>query len=325
MNTPTEIMDDSYRYIIWVFGGLFATALYNMLSGAMRALGDSRRPLLFLIVACIVNIVLDFALIQGLGMGTAGAGLATVIAQLVSGLLCVGYIYKKMPALHFTWIDLKPDKAILKQLRHLGAPMALLGGVISLGSVMLQSVNNGFGAVYITAYTAASKIFSFVSLPINSIGAAISVFVAQNYGADKPKRIIRGVNKSMLIGCIWCVASAMVILVFGRSIMRAVAGGESAEVIENGYLYLVVSSALALLLVPLIIYKAALQALGYAVVPVLSGIAEVFARGGISVVLSASFGFMGFCFVNPSAWLAALVPIFINYMFVLKKLKNGIS
>lgn len=322
LQTPPEIINDSYNYIMWIFIGLFATTIFNLLSNMIRSLGDSKTPLVFLVIACIVNIILDIVFIKTFKMGPEGAGLATAIAQFVSDILCIIYIVKKLPALHISFSDLKFEKNLVFSLLNIGIPMAFLNIVLSVGGIIIQFVNNGLGTLYVAAYSAASKIEQFITQPVLSFGAAVSVFAAQNYGANEYKRIRHGVNQCIGMCMAVTVGITIIMVIFGKLFMYAIAGGESPELIQNGYFYIVINAVCSVILVPLVIYKNVLQALGRAVIPVLTGFVEVGCRALGSLGLVRFFGFFGVCFANPLAWLGALILLVIDYYLLVKKFKK---
>lgn len=328
LNTPKDIIAMSYDYVMWVFAGLLATGLFNLLSNMIRALGDSKTPLYFLVVSCVVNIILDIVLILVFDMGTGGAGLATAIAQLVSGICCLVYIVKKQPMLHFYKQDLSFDKALVSQLLKTGVPMAFLNMVISVGGIITTYVYNGLSTLAIAAYTAAAKIESFVIQPFLSIGSACAVFVAQNYGARKYRRIFKGVNWSLLMGFAWSVIASVFMVFVGKIALtlvvsrEGVSASEYATIMKNGYFYLLSNTFLTVILGPLVIYKNSLQAVSRAFMPIISGFTEIVGRAGTALTLAPLFGFMGVAFANPVAWLLGLAPIFVDYLIFVRSLKN---
>lgn len=322
LQTPEEIIKDSYNYVMWIFVGLFATTVFNLLSNMIRALGDSKTPLVFLIIACIVNIVLDIVFIYNFKMGPEGAGLATALAQFVSDILCIIYIVAKMPALHISLADLKPEKTLTLGLLKTGIPMAFLNIVLSVGGIIIQFVNNGLGTLYVATYSAANKLEQFIVQPVISFGAAVSVFAAQNYGAGEYKRIRSGINQCIVMCLAMSVSITVLMAFFGKGLIYAVAGGESAELIQNGYNYIIINSVCSIILVPLVIYKSVLQSLGRAVIPMLTGFVEVGCRALGSLVLVEYFGFIGVCFANPLAWLGAFLLIVVDYWLLLAKFKK---
>ncbi len=328
LNTPSDIINMSYNYVIWIFGGLCATALYNLLSNMIRALGDSKTPLYFLIVASIINIVLDIVFILYFGMGPEGAGIATVIAQLLSGLCCVVYVVKKLPILHFERSDFKYDGAMVSLLLKTGLPMAFLNMVISVGGIITTFVYNGLDTLAVAAYTAAAKIEQFVTQPFLSLGSATAVYCAQNYGAREYRRIRKGVNSAVIMSLIWAAVASVLLFLVGRPALTLVVSSEgvtAAEygtILSNGFFYILSNTLLTVILGPLVIYKSALQSMSRATMPLVSGFTEIIGRAGTAIALAPVFGFAGVCFANPAAWLMGLIPIAIDYWVLVRKFKK---
>lgn len=322
LNTPQEVINDSNSYIMWIYIGLFATAAYNMLANVIRALGDSRTPLIFLIAASLVNIVLDIVLIKFLGMGVDGAGLATSISQLLAAVMCVVYIIIKLPELKFSPKDLIPKKSMVMALLHIGLPMGILNFVLSIGSLILQYATNGLGTVLMATFSAASRVENLTMQVIIGFGSAVTVFAAQNFGAKEYGRIRQGTRACCGITYIFVAILGIVMIFWGDKVMWLVAGDANEEIISNGHMFLIIESLLTVILVPLCILKCVLQAVGRAVMPVVSGIVEIFCRAGSAIFLVNAFGFLGLCFANPSAWLGGLIPIAIDYVFMVKWFKR---
>ena len=336
LQTPADIIDRSHSYLIWIFAGLAATALFNLLSNAIRALGDSKTPLYFLVIACVINIILDFVFISLCGMDTDGAGLATVTAQLISGLLCILYIRKKQPLLHIGRRHLKWDGRMNRRLLKVGIPMAFLNMVLAVGSIAMQFVTNGLGTLYVTAQTTGAKLEQFVTMPILSFGSAVSVFTAQNYGARKPDRVMDGGRKALLLCHLWSILSAALILPFGSALIRLFIGGDvDAAVVENGYLYITVNTCLVFVLSPLVIYKSVLQSVGRTFWTMVSGFTEILARAGTSMLVlflmnglnlfSDERGFFFMCFANPMAWLFGLLTVILDYFGLMRHLRRQMA
>ena len=332
LQTPADLIDQSYRYIVWIFIGLVATALFNILSNMIRALGDSKTPLYFLILACVINIILDIVLIAGFGMDTDGAGLATVLAQLLSGLMCIVYIKCKQPLLHVSGKHFRTDKALAVQMLKVGVPMAFLNMVLSVGGIIMQFVTNGLGTTFVASYTTGNKVEAFATQPILSIGSAASVFVAQNYGAKKYGRVLDGIRKSVLLGILWCVIAALLLLSCGRLIVELLAVDVTEEIINNAYLYIIINTLCIFILVPLVIYKGALQALGRTTWSMISGFTEIIGRAGLSMLvitmMSERFALIGeqtgyviMCFATPSAWLIGALTVLVDYVRLVKDFK----
>jgi len=331
LNTPDDIIDRSYRYVVWVFAGLVATALFNLLSNMIRALGDSRTPLYFLIIACLINILLDFVFIVVCGMDTDGAGLATVIAQLLSGVLCIFYIAKKQPRLHIAKRHFVRDRALDVTLLRVGIPMAFLNMVLSIGAIVMQFVTNGLGTLYVSSQTTGSKIETFVTQPLLSLGSSVSVFAAQNYGAKRYDRVIAGGTKTTLLGFGWCVIACFIMFPFGRVFVTLLAGDVDTVVIDNAYLYIMLNTALSFIVTPLIIFKSILQAASRTFWSMVSGFTEILGRAGLSMVvmilmgsavIADQTGYVLMCLASPLAWLFGLLTILGDYIMMVRKFKR---
>jgi Na+-driven multidrug efflux pump len=316
----------SYAYVIWIFAGLITTALYNLLSNMIRALGDSKTPLYFLIIACVINIVLDIVLILCFGMGPEGAGIATVIAQLVSGLCCAVYIVKKQPLLHFCPQDFAFDKELVMLLLKTGVPMAFLNMVISVGGIITTFVYNGLSTLAVAAYTAANKLEQFVIQPFLSIGSAAAVYVAQNYGARLFDRVKKGVKVSLLLVTITALLT-FTFMMLARNLLCSLfinaneVGGNEALFIAVRYLTTMLCSILILYF--LHVFRNTLQAMQISFWPMISGIAEFVCRVFMAKV-AINWAFLGAdaLFVSePVAWLGALLSVMLPYFFYRKRLK----
>ena len=324
LRTPDDIIDRAYGYIVWIFMGLVATALFNLLSNMIRSLGDSRTPLYFLVIACVINIALDVVFIAFCGMDTDGAGLATVTAQLLSGLMCIVYIKWKQPLLHISRGDLKWDPSMNERLLKVGIPMAFLNMVLSVGSIVMQFVTNGLGTVYVTAHTTGSKLENFVTLPILSFGSAVSVFAAQNYGAGKYERVVEGAKRTNLICVYWGLIACAIMIPFGRFFVSLLAGEVADSVVRNAYFYILANTTLIFIVSPLVVYKNILQAVGRTTLTMVSGFTEVVGRAGLSMVVlllmngmhlfDTETGFLVMCFASPLAWLLGLLTVLPDYV-----------
>lgn len=325
LKTDPKIIEDSTRYMMWILAGLTTTALYNILANMLRALGDSKTPLYFLIISCFINIALDLYFILHCNMGPAGAGLATVLAQLVSGICAVIHVVKKMPELHFRIMDLVPDWKTCGQLLHIGVPMSFLNMVLSIGGIIITASNNNLGRLYTATYSAAAQIEGFLLEPLMAFGAAVAVFAAQNYGAGKFARIRNGIRQTMAMSYASVGICTLILLIFGEPLLTYFTKGESPDLIYCGIEYLMFNSVLSAILVPLTTLKPVLQSLGRAFVPVLSGFVEIPCRAVAAIWLSSIWGFTGICFANPAAWLGGLIPIAIDYFIMIRGFKAKIA
>ncbi len=334
LKTPENLIDQAYDYIVWIFAGLVATALYNLLSNMIRTLGDSKSPLYFLIIACVINIILDYVLIKFCGLGTAGAGIATVIAQLISGLLCIVYIVKKHPLLHISARHFKPDPRMAKSLLKVAIPMMFVNMVLSFGGIAIQFVTNGFGDLYVSARVTGAKIENFVTAPLLSFGSAVSVFSAQNYGARKFDRMIEGGKQTLLMSFAWIVFAALLLLPIGKPLIRLIAGKVEQAVVDNAYIFILLETATTFILAPLVVFKAVLQGAGRTSWTMLSSFSELIGRTGVSLlvlflttsaILSEASAFILLCLTGPVAWLFGLLTILPDYISMRKGFNRKIA
>ena len=319
LHTPHEILEEAYRYIIIIMGFIGTCMLFNLTSNAMRAVGDGNSPLYFLIIACILNIGLDYILILHIGMGVRGAAVATVTAQLTSGLLCILYIYKKMPVLrlkksHFTFT--KNDW--LHHLR-LGLPMGFQSSIIAIGITVVQFVINNHGSQAVAAYTAAQKIDAFGILPLMSFGIAMATFVGQNHGANKPARIRQGILQCSLMSIFFAIIMGFIDIFWGDSLC-ALFLKDNAEAIALAHEYLIINGSCYSLLALLFVFRYSLQGLGYSFVPTLAGISELVMRCLSVVILAEIWGYAGACASNPLAWIGSLIFLIPPLVQVLRRM-----
>ncbi len=326
MQTPEEILDDAYNYIIVIFAGMSATMFYNILAGILRALGDSRSPLIFLIISALTNVVLDyvFIVVLPLNLGVAGAGYATVLAQLLSGILCLIYIFKKRRALGIclTKQDFVFSISLSKRLLYLGLPMAFQFSITAIGGVILQSAVNTLGSNSIAAITAGNKTQMIVTQPMESLGITMATFSGQNRGAGRIDRVNEGVNRCLVLSLIYTICAGVFMWFFGDKLALLFVNKEETEVIANiARLYRICSffyPALGFLF----IYRNTVQGLGYGLPAMLAGVFELFARAMIGVLLVPKFGFDAACIAGPFAWVMAIVLLIPVYYIVLHKLKK---
>ena len=320
LQTPDEIIEDAYAYLVIVFMGIPATILFNLLSNIVRALGDSKTPLYFLIFACLVNIILDFVFILNFHMGVAGAGLATILAQLLSGILCIVFIVKKVPLL---WVK-KDDFHIHPEIifSHLGValPMAFQMSIIAIGSLMLQFALNGLGSVSVAAYTASQKIDSIATFPMNSFGTAMATLSAQNYGAGKFNRIRKGVFQCILISGSFSILMGFVNIFAGSQLTSLFVGAGEAEVLALSQTFLTINGCMYPVLALLFIYRFTLQGIGKSLFPTVAGVMELIMRAIGALILTGLFGFAGACASNPLAWIGACIPLAAAYYASMRKL-----
>ncbi len=321
LRTPAEILDDAVLYTVIIMGGIAATMLFNLLSNIMRAVGNSRSPLWFLVFACVLNVVLDIALIVGAGLGVAGAAIATVAAQLVAGGLCWVYIWRKIPVLRLTRQDWRITATDLKIHLRLGLPMGFQMSIIAIGTLAVQFMLNGLGTAAVAAYTAGVKVDTFSSLPLQSFGVTIGTFTAQNYGAGQYARIRTGVRQCAGMSVAWALAMIVVNVLFGGVFCSWFVGSEP-QIVGMAHQLLIISSSFFPLLSLLFIFRYTLQGLGHSLVPTLAGVAELVMRFFAAAVLVRAWGFTGICAAEPLAWLGALLPLTIAFARQMRSLRR---
>ena len=317
MNTPSDIFADAYSYIMIVSGGILAQMLYNLLSSILRALGNSKLPLVFLIISALLNIVLDLVFIVGFGMAAKGAAVATVIAQGVSGILCLFYIIAKIPILHLKREDLDVGSTIYKNQLRIGVPMALQYSITAIGTMMVQSSLNILGSTLVAAYTAAGKIEQVVTQAYVAMGTTMATYAAQNMGAGSVKRIREGFKACTVIGVVYSFVAAGFIMTVGKY-MTYLFVSEDVDIIMNSVdIYL---KCIGIFFIPLAvvnIYRNGIQGLGYGLLPMMAGVAELIGRGVVAVIAGAKRSYPGVCLAGPAAWVLAGGLLIVMYYFIM--------
>lgn len=319
MNTPSSIIDNAYRYIVIIYAGLFAAMVFNVLSNVLRALGDSRTPLLFLVIASVLNIVLDLALILGTPMGVAGAAVATVLSQTVSGVLCIVYIARKFPILHVRRADFTLRRGELWQHARIGLPMGFQASIIGFGVIILQIVLNGQGETSVAAYTAAQKIEQIIVAPLSSFGMTMATYTAQNYGAGKLPRIRQGVRRCAALS-LGYTAVIMCIATFAGAALVRLFVQDAPVVVDMARQYLRITCLFYPILSMLFILRYTLQGLGQGIVPTIAGIMELTMRALGCIALAPRFGFAGICVAYALAWPGSATPLVISYIATMRRL-----
>ena len=302
LNTPTEIIDQSYAYISTItmfIGVMFA---YNLCAGLLRAIGNSVMPLVFLVLSSVLNIVLDLFFIKQVGMGVQGAAVATVIAQGVSVIACLVYIVKKADILipkkkHFVW-----DKALYLEMLAQGLSMAFMSAIVYAGSAILQSGINSLGYLVIAGHVAARKLFSFLMMPYMAISQTVSTFVAQNFGAGQMGRIRRAVKYAYLCGAVLTAVITLFTIPLAPLMVRLLSGSSEAVVIENGALYLRVVAPCLMILALLNPSRFGLQSIGNKILPTISSVIELIGKYLFVVLLIPRFQYMAVIFCEPVIW-----------------------
>lgn len=322
LQTPADIMPDTLTYIYFMFAGIPIVMFYNLLACILRSLGDSKTPLNAMIIASITNIVLDVLFVFGFKWGIAGAAIATLVAQVVSGLYCLHFI-RKIEILTMQKDDFMPDGSLVGRLLLLGLPMAFQNGIIAVGGMVIQFVVNGYGVIFIAGMTATNKLYGLLEIAATSYGYAVVTYVGQNLGAGKNKRIKQGMRASLGIGLITSVIIAVVMLFLGKLVLGLFLSGTPEEVtaaMDVAYLYLAIMSICLPILYVLHIVRSGIQGMGNTFLPMLSGIAELIMRTGGALILPLYISEVGIFYAEVLAWLGADIVLVISYLILIRRL-----
>ena len=323
MGVPDDIMDDAVLYMNVYYLGIIGNLIYNIGTGVLRAIGDSRTPVVILVIASIINIVLDIVLVVFIPMGVAGAAVATVASQLIGGVVCLLYVSKHYEVLKMTREDFKINVPCIKRLLSMGLPMALQTSITAIGSVILQASVNSLGSTVVASITAGSRLYMFFACAYDAMGVTMSTYSGQNIGARKIDRIGQGVKACNIVGIIYSVLALLVIVFLGKwMLLLFVDAGETA-IINSAYWYLVCSGLFMIPLTFVNVLRLTIQGMGYSRLALFAGVFEMIARGGVGLFLVPLFGFNAACFSGPIAWILAdsfLIPM---YYHVIHRAKRG--
>ncbi|AXL13514.1 MATE family efflux transporter [Microbacterium foliorum] len=315
LQTPAELMPEATTFTQISFIGASATMFFNYLSAIIRAIGDSRTPLIFLTVSCVLNVALVVLMVGPLDWGVGGAALATVIAQAVSVVLCLEFVRRRLPMLHLRRADWRVSRDDVREHLRLGLPMGFQASIIAIGTLTVQVALNTLGSDAVAAYTTASRVDGLAVAFLSSLGLASSMYAAQNLGGRRPDRIRRGVIEGTWMAVITGALLGALIIAFGTSMVRLFVGEGSDEVVRLAHLMLVINGCGYWALGVLFVLRGALQGLGHTLIPTVTGVIELVMRVGAAVVLGALIGFEGVALSNPLAWLGAitlLVPAYVR-------------
>lgn len=326
LNTPPNVIEMSILYLRICFGGIPVIMAYNLLAAILRALGDSRTPLIAMLVAALINVALDLLFVAGLRFGVAGAAVATVIAQVFSGAYCLMRV-KRLKALSgLTRGEFRPQAALSGRLMYLGAPLAFQNAIISVGGLVVQWVINGFGFIFVAGFTATNKLYGLLELAAISFGYAVATYTGQNLGARRVDRIGSGVKSAAWMALITAACISALMLLFGRGVLGLFvdqAEARAGQVLDIAMRYLTIMCAMLPVLYILHIYRSALQGMGDTIVPMLSGIAELVMRVGAVLLLPRLLGRDGVYYAEVLAWTGAAALLFISYLRRMRALRKG--
>lgn len=308
LNTPESIISGAQAYIGIIYGGLIVTVMYNMLASILRALGDSKTPLYFLLFAAIVHAILDVVFVGKFGMGVKGVAYATIISQGMSALLCFIFMWKKYEILRLEKEDLRFSIKSAGRLLGMGIPMGLQFSITAIGTMIVQAALNQLGPHAIAAFSAASKIQNFVSQMFPAVGLALATYVGQNIGAGAYDRVKKGVRQGIWMCLISSTVTVAIVLLFSDQIVHIFIANPPEEVLRLSRTYFMVVAWFYPVLSLIFIFRDALQGMGNGIVPMLGGVFELIARALIIQVAAKPLGYVGICMSDPLAWIFALIP-----------------
>ena len=321
MDTPSDIAGDAYAYIVVIFAGTGASVFYNLLSGILRALGDSKTPLYFLILSSVVNVILDLVFILCFSMGVAGAAWATVVAQVISGLLCLVYMARRFPILRLRRGDWRPRRDLCLLHLKLGLPMALQFSITAVGVMVLQKAINAFGSATVAAYTAASKVEQLTTQPLLTLGVTMATYCGQNLGAGKIRRIREGIVRSLQICAVCCLLCILVVFFGGAFLVGLFLKDITPQAMDQAMQYLRTVALFFPFLGVLFIFRNGLQGMGSTFMPMLAGGMELVMRTVIAFFLPGLIGYPAICIASPVAWNGACIPLLLCYFLLMRRLK----
>ncbi len=319
MNSPENLMEDTKGYMAVIYGGLVVTTAYNALASVLRALGDSKSPLYFLIISAILNVALDIIFIVNFHMGVEGCAYATVIAQGVSAALCLVYTIKKFSILHLKKENFRISLQSMGRLLSLGIPMGLQFSITAIGTIIVQGAVNIYGAVYMAGFSAGGKLQNIIATVFTAFGATIATYVGQNRGAGRMDRVYQGVKYTQIMVLIWSVITMGLVYFFGREMTTLFVSSSETGVLDAAETYFRTVFWAYPFLGSIFVYRNALQGMGYGMVPMLGGVFELVARAGIILILAGKASFASVCLSDPAAWISALIPLIPYYIYVMRK------
>lgn len=313
MGTTEESFDYAYIYIVIIFAGIPFTFLYNMVSAMIRSLGDSKTPVYFLLLSSVINIVLDLLFIIVLNLGVAGAALATVVAQAVSGLASLIFMICNFKILRLSKSDFKPNSFTYWRLCSIGLPMGLQYTITAVGSVVVQSAINSFGEATVAGVSAASKVYSLISCPLEALGTTMATYTGQNIGANRFDRLGKGLFVSTMMGFVFSGVIFVAMIFVGNDLSLLFLKKEETKALADAYKYTLICTAGFPLLTCISTFRFSIQGMGYSPLAMIAGVLEMIARCFVGLVLPDIIGYTSVCISSPAAWFAAdlfLIPAF---------------
>ena len=320
MQTPHELLDNAVTFGFWSFLFMFTLVFFDFLAAVIRAVGDSRTPLVFLAISCLLNVALVILFVAVFNWGIAGAAISTAVSQLTSVLACVAWVRSRIPVLHLTRDDWKVTLPELREHLYLGLPLGFQTSVIAIGTIAVQVRLNELGPDSVAAFTAAGRVDGIAITFLASLGLATSTFVAQNYGARQIDRVKQGVRQALVVSVLVSVAIGLALFFLGSVFVEMFIGDSEPDVLNLAHHALKIYSVAYWTLGILFVVRGSLQGLGHMKPPFYSGIAELVMRVFTAVVLGAAFGFIGVAWGGPLAWIGSIALLIPSYIVVSRKL-----
>jgi Na+-driven multidrug efflux pump len=320
LNTPSDVLSDSSDYAGIILMGMLFVSLYNMCSNILRAVGDSKTPLVCLIAGVLSNVGLDLFYICVLGKGIKGAAYATVISQAISGFSSLFFLLKKYPEIIPKKDDWHIGSTLCKDMLLAGLSMGLMGCIVNIGSIILQQAINGFGTDILTAQTGARRLFDIMMVMVYTIGFSMTTYASQNMGAGRGDRVRQGVKHAIIIDTAITTVLIIFCFIFGERLMGWIASTDNPEIISNGTMYLKIGVVLFYVLGPLFILRCTLQGLGHRIMPLVSSGLELLTKIGFAGIFVPMLGYFGVAITEPVSWVIMIIPLIFSYASARKKI-----
>lgn len=323
MNTPENIFAMSKEYIRIICIGICCNVLYNLLASILRSIGNSVVPLVLLFVSSVVNIVLDYVLIVYGHMGVGGAAVATVVSQGISGVLCLLYIMKGVPALHIDKSHYRLEWQCVRNQLSIGIPMALQFSITAIGTILVQSALNLLGSMAVASYSVSCKVEQLVTQPFAAMGVTMATYSAQNRGVNNLERIKKGVKTANVMSAVYAVVIYGVIYFALPYIIPLFTNEDVSTIYSYARIYIAICGVFFIPLGMIFIFRNALQGCGFGLMPMLGGVVELVSRSVVAFAAAKMLSYTGVCFANVSAWLTAGVFLWVAYRVSMKKMLKG--
>ena len=322
LHTPADITSDANLYLLIIFLGLPFTFFYNAQASLLRAVGNSKIPFLFLAISAGLNIFLDLFCVVVLKWGCAGAAIATVTSQALSGFMCLVYIIKKMDVLKPRKEDREWSWISARNILSMGLPMGLQFSITAIGSMVMQAANNGLGSLYVSAYTAANRYEQLIMCPYVALSSSVATYVGQNYGAGKIDRIKAGVRQTFIMGNLYGLVFGSLMAVTGRAAASLFLSGDAGQVLDVSAQFLRIIGFSFWIVTSVNVFRPAMQSMGYPIHAIFSGVMEMAARTIFSIVATPLIGFLAICLVHQVAWITAGIYVICMYRYLMKKIER---